>query len=404
MSATEESVASRERITAGPLAGAIVAVAAVATVVGIVMAFTWRQAAYSLEFVPTALAYTVVGAIVATRRPRNPIGWLLLGFGVLMALLLPAQIFATHAEIMASAAAAHGSVHASTVANWTAWWTIVSINLVIVPLLIALLLFPSGTFASPRWRVATWFAAVACLVATAVGGLSSVNFSDKGNYPFLVDPVTLLPASHLVQGVYQMLQGTTILGMALAAASLASRFRRAGQVERRQILWVAWAVSVVAIGFVVTVVMNIEPVWAFIVGAPLIAVAIGLAVLRHRLYDIDRLMSRTTSYAIVSAIVLGTYALVVTVVLQLLPASSNLAVAAATLAAAAVTRPAVRRVQSIVDRRFDRTKYNGQVAVHEFGTRLESEVDSRAVINDLRSVVATTVQPSRIQIWVRDTR
>jgi hypothetical protein len=131
-------------------------------------------------------------------------------------------------------------------------------------------------------------------------------------------------------------------------------------------------------------------------------IGVAIALLRYHLYDIDRVISRTTSYLIVTALVLGTYGLVVTVVVKVLPASNDLPIAAATLAAAAVARPAVRRVQSVVDRRFDRAKYNGQHEVESFGARLRNEVNPANVLDDLVAVVAATVRPSSARVWIRE--
>jgi uncharacterized membrane protein YbhN (UPF0104 family) len=132
------------------------------------------------------------------------------------------------------------------------------------------------------------------------------------------------------------------------------------------------------------------------------AVGIGVALLRYRLYDIDRIISRTTAYAVVTAMLLTTYVLIVTSVTRLLPDASTLAVAAATLAAAALARPLLLRVQGIVDRRFNRVGFDADRAVHDFGSSLRTIVDPDVVRTELAAVLVRTLQPNGVRIWLRE--
>jgi peptidoglycan/LPS O-acetylase OafA/YrhL len=182
--------------------------------------------------------------------------------------------------------------------------------------------------------------------------------------------------------------------------SVALRWRRSSGIERLQLRWFLAAVVAVAIGFLLTF-HNSGANAAFGFTVSLIPIACGVAILRYRLYDIDRIISRAASYAIVTGVLLVTYALVVTSVTRLMPDASTLAVAAATLSAAALARPLYRRVQQAVDRRFNRARYDAQHTVDDFGARLRHEVDTDLVAGDLLGVVRLTLQPAGVALWLR---
>ena len=390
--------AKQHHRTASAIAAVVMGLTLAAAGVGAVAALLWGQSSYATWFVPAAVAASCIGALIARRRPENAVGWLLMVQGVVFA--APAV---TQTAVLRGATIGD---HSHFIA-WMAWGTDLLIDVSVLPLALALILFPDGHLPRPRWRWLIWLLCVT--TAMAVGLDATSNLNPWGMLDNLTHPLTLVSSGPLLSAVFSTSVMVSYLGLVFAAAALVSRFRRSGDLVRQQIKWVAWAGAILAAGFVVglffvPLVVGGEPqtVWVFAAGAPLVMVSIGIALQRYRLYDIDRLISRTTSYAIVSAVILATYGVVVTVVLQLLPDSSNLAVAAATLAAAAVARPAVRQVQSVVDRRFDRTKYDGQQAAQAFGTRLGREVDPAAVIRDLRGVVAATVQPASLQVWVRE--
>jgi len=203
-----------------------------------------------------------------------------------------------------------------------------------------------------------------------------------------------------------------LLGMAvtavLAAISLVLRTRRATDVERVQIRWVSFAGALMATLLVIENLPKVAfsdttlagaIVWAVLLS--LLPAAMGAAILRYRLYDIDRIISRTTSYAMVSGLLLATYAVVATGLSMLLKNSPALAVAAATLTAAAIARPVLSRVQVIVDRRFDRSRYDAVRTVDAFGIRLRHEVDTNQVTGTLVQVVDQTLQPSTVSLWLR---
>jgi len=378
----------------GALAIGITSLAVLAMALGAAIAWTTSQVSFALSFLPTALTFSIVGGVVAFRKPTNGIGWLLLAFGLLMSVVLPAQTTADHLNASRSP---------SPLANWTAWWTTVSIEVIVVPLLLALLLFPTGRVATPRWRIGFYYVAVTGLTIGVLTATSDVNFSN--NFPQLNDPVALLPSKHLL-ALYHGLQFALILGFLATAFSLAARYRSAGVVERAQLKWVTTAVAMMAAGFAILALTPlgniIEIPWALIICAPLIAASIGIAVLRYRLFDIDRLISRSASYAVVTGLVLGLYLLVVSLISFFVEGSSSLAVAAATLAAAAAFRPVLRRVRGVLDRRFDRSKYDGEAIIHAFGTRLGQVVDAGIVQHDLQQVVVRTMHPELVGLWLRD--
>jgi MFS family permease len=367
-----------------------------ATVAGlttcIVLAHRDGDAAGILPFLPTMVTFAVVGALISARRSTNPIGWLFLGFALMGAVGLTAQ---------AVAGSVGDATTASTTVSWAAWVNMVYVEIALTPMLLAILLFPTGRPISPRWNWTIWFTLAVGLLGASATGLSDANFHANFDFP---DPLTPLPVAVLgpIYGIYQFLG---LAWMLVVVASLWVRYRRAGSLERQQIKWVLLAVGVMVAGFVVFAVTNIvgdNVVLALIFFAPLIPVAVAIAIFRYRLFDIDRIISRTTSYAIVTGLLVATFAVVVALSSSLFGPKNQLGVALATLIAAALARPVLSRVQRVVDRRFDRTKYDGQVAVDAFGSRLASEVDSGAVITDLRHVVATTVQPASVQVWVSD--
>jgi hypothetical protein len=326
-----------------------------------------------------AALYLALGVVLVTRRPDNVISWLILAFVVILAL-------ASLTDAIIAAGPAVPQQWWWSLAAWYSSWYF--------PALLGLLLmlghlFPTGRPLPGRWRWAAYAAFLASTVTVAA------MFSGKDSVP--PNPAAVA-APHLLQVVSVTVWGLAwIIALFSLGPVLIVRFRTSEGVERQQMKWFLFCTA----GAIVAWILQAYASRLFFVTFMLPGIAVGVSLLRYRLYDIDRVISRTTSYLIVTAMVLATYGLVVTVVLHALPASSDLAVAAATLTAAAIARPAVRRVQAVVDRRFDRAKYDGQRAVDAFGVRLGQQVDPAAVLNDLRGVVAATVRPASLQVWVR---
>jgi hypothetical protein len=345
------------------------------------------------------LSATTVGAVVASRRPRHPVGWLLLGFA--LSLTASGVINSYLIYGLLARPGALPAVH--LVARYYPATGAAALAL----LSLVLLLTPTGSLPSARWR---WWAfltaatpmALVLVVAVVPGRLdpqlllTSSPFSDRalGGVLLLVTRVALV---------------VTTLAVAVAAASLLVRFRRAQGAERQQLRWVALAATlmVLAVPIVLAPVPLEGPIlvdWAPAVWVVVLPVAVGAAILRYRLYDLDRIISRTLAYGLLTLLLGGGYAVVVLGLGQLLGRESPLVVAAATLAVAALFQPARRRVQAAVDRRFNRRRHDTTRIIEGFGTRLRDQVDLDTLTADLLAVVDQTMQPTQASLWLRPPR
>jgi hypothetical protein len=276
------------------------------------------------------------------------------------------------------------------------------VELMVLLLILMLLLFPDGRPLSPRWRPVVWLTVSLGTVSAATEALSAINFLD--NVPYSQHPAQLLDAD-IARTVYQA--GTSVLlGLLVAAGwSLAVRLRRARGTERQQLKWFAYVgglgvVALLAWGFV-------SPDWVIVtlVWFPALAAAIGIAIFRYRLYDIDRLINRTLVYGLLTAILGLVYAGAVLVLGQVFGGVTedppSWVVAGATLAVAALFQPARRRIQAVVDRRFNRRKYDADRTIEAFTVRLRDELDLDTLSAELLAVVDQTMQPTRTSLWLR---
>ena len=363
----------------------VVAVAAVAAwVLAIVVAAPWSSRVTGEhplgDFLGLTLliaVYLTLGTALVLRRPENPISWLLLAVALIEAF-----------NMLAGAAVDGTADTGSTAHAFAAWYGAWSFAASVGTLLVLFHLFPTGRPVASRWRFGTY-------VAIFGVSLSLVPAVESGE----ADGIGLSGSPVLRTVLVGALAVSWIVGLATAIPVLVQRYRRSVDAERQQIKWFLYCF----IGGLVLWMLVANSVWLLgYMALAMPGIGVAIALLRYHLYDIDRVISRTTSYLIVTALVLGTYGLVVTVVIRVLPASNDLPIAAATLAAAAVARPAVRRVQGVVDRRFDRAKYNGQHEVDSFGARLRHEVNPANVLDGLMAVVAATVRPSSARVWVKE--
>ena len=345
------------------------------------------------QFVFMLLITGGVGWLLASRLPRNPLGWILLacagGFVLTVPLALAGAALADAAPLLAAWLLWYGGDRED---SW-AWLPPLTLLLIHLPLR-----FPDGRLPSPRWRWFHW--TVIALTVLAVGVFSTISAEVAPGLPNPVHSpwVAADPWPVLAFGLPLI-----VAGMA-AMASLVQRYRRADGLQRTQIRWVAWAGCLVLGLYAVTLLLPEWPelqAWTAAAYA-LVPASIGVAVLRFRLYEIDRVISRTVSYALVTGTVIGAYALTVTTISQLLPGQSSLAVASATLVAAMLSLPVLRRVQRVVDRRFDREHFDAQRTVDAFGERLRAGLDPAQTSQELMSAVQRTLQPSRIGMWVRE--
>jgi hypothetical protein len=332
---------------------------------------------------------SVVGALVASRLPTNPNGWLWCAAGLTYAI----------SDFSRPLTRAVGWP------PWTAWSLSAWGFVVLLALLVfVFLLFPTGRLPGHRWR---WLVAVT--VTDALLLTVAVLLIPDPDDPTSVSPWALegeagRTLNRIGEGLLYAMFGVVLLAM----LSLVVRFRRAGPTERRQLTWFLYATVVNAVLIIFDGLLGLLPLLVSevlsAVGFALLPVAVGVAMLRYRLYEIDRIVSRTVSYGLLSAALIGLYLLVVALLrplLEPLTGSSALAVAASTLAVAAVFNPARRRLQEAVDRRFDRARYDAVRAVEAFAARLRNQVDLDEITEGLCETVAATVAPGRVAVWLR---
>ena len=343
------------------------------------------------------LIVATVGALVASRRPAHPVGWLLLAFGLSLCAAGLTLAYTNDAVARADAQAAAlvaGYVPATIVTAMACSGFI-------------LLLTPTGKLPSPRWR---WW--VAATAATPVLLLTAVTLLPRpaGRHAQpLSSPLDLQALDGGLLAAYVTAFAVVISAVVVAAASLVLRFRRARGVERQQLRWVALATVLVAVNAAVDLAaLALGAYWlAPIVGGlnpPILSAAIGAAILRYRLYDLDRIISRTLAYGLLTVLLGLAYAAVVLGLGRLLPDSSSLAVAVATLAVAAVFQPARRRIQRLVDRRFNRRRHDAGRTIAAFSGRLRQEIDLDALTDELLDVAEQTMQPTQASLWLRPRR
>jgi peptidoglycan/LPS O-acetylase OafA/YrhL len=374
------AVPRRARRLAWALLGVTVALLAAGPVIGLTGGEPWSA---EFGFIPVALAFAVVGALVAART-RNRLGWLFLVAAAISAVTVAANAYAARPATAELPGAA-----------WVGWTFTVLLGITGSLFFVTLLLFPDGRPPSPRWRIVVWVAAVGGAAEMVTSAVSDVNFSS--NFPKLTDPVRLVAP---LNEAYNLETSVQVFVLLAGAISLVVRFRRSGAVERQQLKWFMYTAAVVAP--VIFVVSNLvaNPLPAFEIFFPLIPAAVGVAILRYRLYDIDRIISRTLAYAIVTALLACVYAGPVLVSTQVLGLHTPVAVAVATLAAAALFNPLRRRVQRLVDRRFNRARYDADLTVAAFAARLKDSVDLDAVRDDLAGVVTGALEPAHVSVWI----
>jgi hypothetical protein len=336
-----------------------------------------------------------VGALVASRRPRHPVGWLLLGVGLGVVSNVLVEPYVKYGLVVRPGSLPGASLLVGFVYS-TYFVALCCAGFV-------LLLTPTGSLPSPRWR---WWARVVA-VAPVVIVVGLVVQPDPMAPEYYGNPLAvpelapvLLPAA---------LAGMIVVALSLlvAAASTVVRFRRARGVERLQLRWLALAAACASVLLVVALVaggLGRDPVVlaSLSLCLALLPLATGASILRYRLYDLDHIVSRTVAYGLLTVLLAGGYAAVVLGLGRLLPdESSSLAVAAATLAVAALFQPVRRRVQAAVDRRFNRRRFDAARTVDAFAARLRDQVDLDALSAELLAVTDRTMQPTTASLWLR---
>jgi hypothetical protein len=372
---------------------ALVTVALVAVGVALLPSQEWRL---SMEFVSRALGNTlfivacsVVGLLIVSRRPGNVIGWIY----ALVALALAAG------EVAGS--------YASRSLPGAAWAALLPdlLWLVATPLGVALLLwlFPTGRLPGQRWRPVLW-ATIVATMAAVVG--TALTPGPVELFPQFQNPLGLAAAGPALDLLVQVAFVVLTTGVFAAAGSLILRWRRARGVERQQLKWLAYAAAMLVVAQVGA---SLLPRTLFlvvsVVATLLFPAATGIAVVRYRLYEIDRIINRTLVYGLLTALLGAVYGGVILILGQLFGGISakppSWAVAGATLAVAALFQPARRRIQQAVDRRFNRRRYDAARTIEAFSTRLRDQVDLDTLSAELVAVVDQTMEPTRISLWLR---
>ena len=349
-----------------------------------------------VPFLLALVSAPTVGAVLASRRPRHPVGWLLLGLGVSIGLSGFIDGYAPYGLL-----ARPGSLPA---ARWAAIWSPAMTVAGIACLGFVLLLSPTGSLPSPRWR---WWARVAA--AAPVVFLLAVTLEPEPldpAYRSVTNPVGLQALQLPIAVADVVASGITVAGVVVGGLSLVVRFRRARGVERQQLRWVALAAVLASLAILVVLAGMVVGssaliIWAAGISFAVLPLAIGAAVARYRLYDLDRIISRTLAYGLLTVLLGSAYAAVVLGLGQLLGHDSSLVVAAATLAVAAVFQPARRRVQALVDRRFNRRRHDAARTIATFSDRLREQVDLATLTAELLAVADRTVEPTMVSLWLR---
>ena len=355
---------------------------------------------------PEAFALTcgTVGVIVAIRRPGNLNGWLFCAIGALFAL----DALITE-YVIAGALVVPGGLPATTFLGWTLSWVWVlplSIALIYLPLL-----FPTGSLVSRGWRPVAWLGVIGIvLFGTALafepGPIQQASFITN---PFGATGIDMKTYASLVLGPASLVFITAVV---LALSSLVVRFREASVDARQQIKWFALATMIAGATFGVYLILfasvgtsGTKAVEVLVIVALMgVPTAAGMAILRYRLYDIDRIVSRTISYGVITGLLVAVF-LAVNLALQAalssITASNAWAVAASTLLAAALFTPVRLRVQGAVDRRFDRARFDAERTAAAFSDRLRDETDIATVTTDLDRTVRDALKPTALTLWLR---
>lgn len=346
----------------------------------------------------TLVVFTTTGLLITRRQPENTVGWLLLliplavGIERLAGAYVVVQVDSQPADLV------------GRVALWmagTSWLSGLAVVLLVgyLPLL-----YPNGRLPSPRWKVAAWLTAIVAAVEVIGSSLSAAEFDPP--FTAMSNPFALWSGDGLDAF------GSVVLLLAiplLSATAVVVRFRRSRGLERQQMKWFTLAVAVVVAALLIsgmqpivapTVSSELTGALTFLPAIMLLPVSIGIAIFRYRLYEIDRLVSRTVSYGLLTAVLVSVYVGLVFLLGAVLPSDSPLAVVASTLAAASMFSPVRRWIQEVVDRRFYRARYDAASISERFSGRLRNEVDPEALTEDLLTAVAGAIQPSHMSLWL----
>ena len=360
------------------------------TLLGTACAAAFGPDTTSAGFGAVFLAYAAVGWVVVRHQPSNRVGWLLMAFGATGSLMGLLAGYAALARVTGL-----GGEHVATWAE--SWLWAPTLGVVTGPLLV---LFPDGRAPSPRWHFVFWTSAAFIVCASLGNALYPFPPGDGGPNPYGIagaeGPLTVL----------LNFSGVCLLAsLAGGIGALVVRFRRGGHVQRQQLKWFLAAAVLVPVTILIGDMNNqsLQDI-AVPIGMSLLAVATGIAILRHGLYDIDRIISRTVGWALVSIVIGAVYlggVTLLTAASSRLTGESTVAVAASTLLAAAAFGPVRRRIQSAVDRRFNRARYDAAHTVDIYRMHLRDELDVVSISSHLQGAVVSTLQPTTLSLWLR---
>ena len=344
--------------------------------------------------------YPMVGWLIASRRPENRIGWIFLVAGLSQSLEALSAQYAVYGLVTDP-----GSLPLADFASWVSVWAWVPGFLMLG---ILILLFPDGELPSPRWRPVLWIAGLAFLLMLVPEAVAAWPYRGpllfKDGWDATAGGAAAAASTLQIVGVL-----LSLLVTLAALAAVVIRFRRSSGIQRQQLKWVASAgLAEIAMLWVTTgevVPPPIDMILAAVI-APLVPVAIGITILRFRLYELDRLVSRTIAYGAVSALLVAAYASVILFLqgpLGAVTGGETISVALSTLVVAALFQPLRRRVQRVVDHRFDRARFDAERTTAAFSERLRDEMDIQAVTADLDGTVRSALKPKMLELWLRRT-
>jgi len=377
--------------------GGVAAVLIVATfpLAAVAHQLTFGGVGQALLMIP----FAAVGTLVASREPRNPIGWLLLTIAVTASYGVDAGFYAVRAYHIDH----HGLPLSRLAVFLTQGWASM---LVLLPL--PILFFPDGKISRPwRWTLGVYIA----LMAVLVGGLVKTDFGAFTEHTVRIDSSGELKQLGTSSSGGASFAIIVLLFLAISLSWVIRQvvlYRRSRGDRRQQLKWLLAGGSFAVFGFFVAITVGSTGNGVFsalgkvgFLGLVALPISIGIGILRYRLYEIDRLISRTLSYALLTGLLVGVFVGLVLLTTRVLPFSSPVGVAASTLAAAALFSPLRTRLQRVVDRRFNRARYDAEATVAAFGASLRNAVDVETVLDELATAAAGSLEPAHVTVWIR---
>jgi hypothetical protein len=360
---------------------------------------------FGLVLIVIEQAFATVGALVASRQPENPIGWIFCALGLGLNFANFAEVYAVYALFLKPGSLPGGEIMA-WVNSWSQGPGLLGIFLFVV------LLFPDGHLLSRRWRSVAWLAAIATIGLF----LQSFEPGPLANFPVVMNPFGISSAPSLPNTIGFASFGLFLLLAIASVISLVLKFRRAQGAERQQLKWIAGSGILFATVFLLGPVIWFNPAFSgtplwpilFVLAIVSIPISIGIAILKYRLYEIDLIIRRTVTYAVVTALLVIVFFGSVILLQQLFASitgsgQNEIVTVLSTLAIAALFIPVRNRVQSIIDRRFNRKKYDAQQVLNDFAMTVRDETDLEKLTGRLIQVVDETMQPRSVSLWLKKT-